>query len=58
MRTGLLLYAADLVLRAGQMANVTAVAAAAVDERSETVTLQLKADAVRALPSLQAWCCA
>ncbi len=43
---GLLLYAADLVLRAGQLANVTAVAAAKVDERSDIVTLQLKADAV------------
>lgn len=41
---GLLLYAADLVLRAGQLANVTTVAAASVDDRSNTVTLQLKAD--------------
>lgn len=46
---GLLLYAADLVLRAGQLANVTTVAAASVDDRSNTVTLQLKADKVRGL---------
>lgn len=44
---GLILYAADLVLRAGQMANVTTVTAAAVDEQSGVATLVLRADEVR-----------
>lgn len=44
---GLLLYAADLVLRAGQLCNVTPVVAATVDEVAGTATLQLQADKVR-----------
>ncbi|KAI7837696.1 hypothetical protein COHA_008489 [Chlorella ohadii] len=41
---GLLLYAADIVLRAGQLCNVTPVVAATVDEVAGTATLQLQAD--------------
>ncbi len=44
---GLLLYAADIVLRAGQLCNVTPVVAATVDEVAGTATLQLQADKVR-----------
>lgn len=46
---GLLLYGVDLVLRAGQLCNVTAVVAASVDEAAGTATLQLQADKVRRL---------
>ncbi|PSC73660.1 Superoxide-generating NADPH oxidase heavy chain subunit B [Micractinium conductrix] len=41
---GLLLYGVDVALRCGQLANVTPVAAAAVDEATGIATIQLKAD--------------
>lgn len=47
---GLLLYAADLALRAGQMSNITTVTAASVDEDSKVATLLLRADKVGLLP--------
>lgn len=43
---GLLLYGVDVALRCGQLANVTPVAAAAVDEATGIATIQLKADKV------------
>jgi hypothetical protein len=39
---GLLLYAVDLVLRAGQLSNTTLVTAASVDDEARVATLQLK----------------
>lgn len=45
---GLLLYAADLALRAGQLANTTTVTAANVEEHAAVATIQMKADKVRA----------
>eukprot|EP00887_Chlorella_sp_A99_P007397 scaffold2.g7397.t1 len=53
---GLLLYAADLVLRAGQAANLSAIAAAEVDAASGVATLRLRADPVlRHRPLSEAW---
>ena len=40
---GLLIYFADLILRAGQLANVTTVTAAHVDGGGEVATVELKA---------------
>lgn len=51
---GLLLYAIDLALRAGQLAHATPVAAAVVDDKAGLATIQLKADKVRVAP-LAAW---
>lgn len=44
---GLLLYAADVALRAGQMANLTTVTAAKVERAAGVVTVQMKVDPVR-----------
>lgn len=46
---GLLLYAADLALRAGQLGNATTVTAAQVEESAAVATIQMKADKVRAV---------
>jgi hypothetical protein len=40
---GLLLYAVDLVLRAGQLSNTTVVTGATVDNEAGVATVQLKA---------------
>ncbi len=48
---GLLLYAADLALRAGQLGNATTVTAATVEEHAAVATIQMKADKVRAVES-------
>ncbi|KAI7839460.1 hypothetical protein COHA_006861 [Chlorella ohadii] len=40
---GLLLYAADLALRSGQLSNTTLVTASSVDEQAGVATLQLRA---------------
>ena len=53
---GLLLYAADLALRAGQMSNLTTTAAATLDEASGVATLVLRADAaVQHRPLSEVW---
>jgi hypothetical protein len=44
---GLLLYAADLALRAGQLGNATTVTAATVEEHAAVATIQMKADKVQ-----------
>lgn len=50
---GLLLYAADLALRAGQLGNVTTVTAATVQEQAAVGTIQMRADKALALRPLQ-----
>lgn len=45
-RAGLLLYAADLALRSGQLMNTTLVTGASVDDQSGVATLQLKTSKV------------
>ena len=47
---GLLLYFADLVLRAGQLANMTTITAAAVPDDESVATIQLKASKARRGP--------
>lgn len=52
--SGLILYAADLALRAGQMSNITTVTAATVDEDAGMATITLSADKVGAMGIVQA----
>lgn len=53
---GLILYAADLALRAGQSASVTTAVAARVEEGARTATLHVRADAaLRLRPLQEAW---
>lgn len=53
---GLLLYGADLVLRSGQLANVTPVVAAVVDDAAGIATLQFESDtALTHKPLSEVW---